>query len=119
MKNLIQSAKLAFALSFILNASAGRAQLVVPSITYGITNYSYFAEDIYRTEYPNNFFKSIVTAPTIGLRLDVPKYHFGIETNYYQASVPSTDDLQYEAYAKTLFDIGVYGSYKRFKLHFR
>jgi hypothetical protein len=63
------------------------------------------------------FFKSIVTAPTIGFRLDVPKYHFGVETNYYQATVSSTDYLQYQGYGKTFFDVGLYGSYKNFKFH--
>jgi len=117
MKNLIKPAQLAIIFILIINASAGKAQLVKPSITYGVTSYSYFTEDVYFTALPNNFFKSILTAPTIGLKLDVPKYHFGIETNYYQANVPSTDDLQYQAFAKTYFDVGVYGIYKRFKLH--
>jgi hypothetical protein len=56
MKNLIQSAKLAFTLTLILNASAGRAQLVVPSINYGITTYSYVNEGVLGTNLSNVFF---------------------------------------------------------------
>jgi len=100
-----------------LSFNSLRAQIIEPSLTYGVTSYSYYAEGNYSTSYPNPFFNSFVTAPTIGLRLDVPKYNFGIETNYYQASVPTTVDFQYQSYAKTFFDLGVYASYKNSKFH--
>ena len=101
MKNLFKSASLAFSLIFTLNTAVVQAQLVKPSIRYGITTYSYFNDGVLGTSYPNVFLKSIITAPTIGLRLDVPRYHFGLETNYYQATVSSADNRLYQGYGKT------------------
>ncbi|QNR24305.1 hypothetical protein [Croceimicrobium hydrocarbonivorans] len=100
----------------LLNFQKANCQIIKPSISIGLTNYSYFAENTLGSTINNTFFKSIVTAPTIGLRLEVPKYYFGLESNYYQASVSTVSTLWDKLYGKLYFDAGVYGVYKNFRL---
>lgn len=92
-------------------------QLIKPSLNIGLTSYSYFGENVLGSLVGgNNYFKSFITAPTIGFRLEAKKYHVGIESHYYQASVPTTVPDKAALYGKMYFDAGVYGIYRNFRL---
>jgi len=118
MKQLSQLGKalcLAFLLLFL--SSEIKGQLIRPEFTIGLTNYSYFNEGMLGSSLETNtFWNSIVTAPSIGLRIELPKYHFGIESNYYQADVTSSNYIEAfgweKLYGKEYLDLGVYGFYK-------
>jgi len=99
---------------FILSFNAS-AQKVVPKLNIGFTQYSYLHEDYIGVIFDTRITQSIITAPTIGLRLEVPEYHFGLEANYYQASVPTVSPNFYQAYAKTFTDIGAYVVFNRWR----
>lgn len=98
--------------SIWFNASA---QKVIPKLNIGFTHYSYLHEDYIGVILDTRITQSIITAPTIGLRLEVPEYHFGFEVNYYQASVPTVSPNFFQAYAKTFTDVGAYAVFDRWR----
>lgn len=117
MRKVIDIKNLAPAILLVLlSFSSVNAQMVRPKLGLGLTSYSYFNEGVLGTFIENTFFKSIITAPTIGLKLDFPDYHFGIETNYYQAASTTSNPNVFLLYGKHYFDLGLYGSYKGFSL---
>lgn len=102
-------------LSTLFCSQKATAQKLVPKLNIGFTHYSYLHEDYLVTLLDTRITQSIITAPTIGIRLEVPEYHFGIEANYYQASVPTVSPILYQAYAKTFTDLGAYALFNKWR----
>lgn len=104
------------AILLVLLSLSVEGQIIRPKLSLGQTNYSYFNEGVLGSFIDGVFFNSIITAPTIGLKLDFPDYHFGIESNYYQAAATSNLTDGFLLYGKNYVDLGFYGSYKGFSL---
>ncbi len=116
MLKYIVAKRVATTLLLLIIFSSVKGQIIRPKLSLGLTNYSYLHENVLGSIHENTFTKSIITAPTIGLKLDFPKYHFGIESNYYQAAATTVLTDRYLLYGKHYFDVGIYGSYNGFSV---
>lgn len=116
MRSKVFIKNLAPAILLVLLSFSTNGQIIRPKLTLGQTNYSYLNEEVLGSFIDNVFFNSIITAPTIGIKLDFPDYHFGIESNYYQAAATSLIEDRFLLYGKNYVDLGLYGSYKGFSL---
>ncbi len=86
------------------------------SYTLGLTQYSYLNDGALGSSIPNSYPKSIITAPTFGLDLYHTNSKFGVETAFYTAFTPSTDNLEVFPYVKNFWLAGTYYRFYNFRV---